>query len=760
MNSKRIIFLLIGLLSMFSIGAQMDNTSRTLPKNPQQEHFPKIGLTLSGGGVRGLAHISVLRALDSVGLRIDAVTGTSIGAIIGSLYAAGFTGHEIDSIAALVQWDVILSDKVPLRKLSMSQKEVEKKYTIDLPFKDGKLGIERSLLEGQGIWDEFTELLFPVMGINDFSKLKIPYKCVAADIRDGHEVILESGSILNAVRASMAVPAAFSPVEIDGELLIDGGVTRNLPVQEVIDMGADFVIGIDLNHGGDGHLNFDDPTEVLLNIGFFNSNADLQKQIKLCDYFFGFDLRSYGAGDFEAAQEITQIGYDALDSLVTHFARIKRELETKYGPQPAPKQWNAYKNSYTIDSVSIKGLDNAQERQISDLLEINVGDTYTKSDLKAKVDRAFSTNRYKSLYYNFYPYENQNYTIEFVAVPKSKTYISSGLQYNEFERINVIGKAYMHDVLLPRSKTVIGAALGQNIRLYFDHIQSLNKRNTFGIKPYFYLENITLTNRDARFEINAQYRQKFYRIGAQLLTLHNPKWQLAAGWQFENVRIEPNIYKDFIVEGKNPLQSLNLIFDVITLNKKRMPNRGTILSTEARMIYRQNPDFSIYDDLNNPIPSDSIGLTYGQYFKWGLDFEHYFKLSPKLTLMLDAHSQNNISFTQNLVDNIQVGGIQKTFRNQETFIGLDAADITTTSFSSGGLDLQYSILTNLYLHMMMDVGTYDYLDTENTLDFAHNMLGLGVELQYNSLAGPLHFAMTYSSLTEKLGYTLYFGLLF
>ncbi len=757
---KRLLLLFhLHLVLVYSMSAQ-----DTIPKVPEESintgAFPQIGLVLSGGGARGLAHIAVLRAIDSVGLRVDAVTGTSIGSIMGSLYAAGYTGHEIDSIAAQIHWDDVLSDRVPLRHLSMDEKETDKAYALDIPVEDGKLSISRSILEGQGIWDKFTQFLFPVMGINDFTKFPKKFSCVAASIRDGHEVLLSQGSILNSVRASMAVPAAFSPVTIGDDVLIDGGVTRNLPVQEVIDLGADYVIGIDLNHEGDGHFDFDNPMEVLLNINFFNSNADLAEQIKLCDYFFSFDLRDYGAGDFDAVQEITEIGYQSMDSLVRHFGHIKDSLESIYGPQPPALEWDGYSESYRIDSVSILGVESDARAQLTSMLDIETGVLYGRQELKYLVDRAFSTSRYKSLHYSIYQMAEDSYAIEFEAVPKHKTTLSLGLQYNEFERINVIGKAYMHDVLLPNSKTVIGGAVGQNARFAIEHTQAINKKNSIAIKPYYQLENITLTNRDEDFEVDAQFRRQYYKFGAELLNGNSNKWQLAAGWRLEKIGLDPSIYTDYIVEGTNKLQSVDLRYDRNTLDRKTMPRRGTRLHSIGRMIYHQTPGFSISDSQGSPISLDTLHSDFEPYFKLGFDLTSYYRLSPRWTLQTQLLTENNISYEPNLVDNIQVGGLQRTFRNQVCFTGLSAADLTTTSFSSIGLDFQYQMRPKLYLHSMFDIGTYDYLSSTNELAFDKSLYGLGAQLQYNTILGPLHFAVTYSDYSDQLDYTIYFGMLF
>ncbi len=754
------LFLVLFLYSL-SLTAQDTLLSQVAPNTvlPRPTEFPKIGLSLSGGGARGMAHVALLRALDSAGLRVDYVTGTSVGAIMGSLYASGYSGEFIDSAVREVHWDEVLSDKVPLRSLGMEEKNMATAYAFELPYKKGKFTVDRSIMEGQGIWSKFTEFLFPVMGINNFSQLQKGFKCVAADIKTGDEVLLERGSILDAVRASMAVPAAFSPVTIDSQQLIDGGVTRNMPVQELTDMGADYLIGIDLNHG-EGDLDFDNPFNVLLNIGFYSSNKDFVEQSKLCDYHFSFDLRDFGAGDFDKADEIREIGYKSMDSLVRHFTRIKKGLEAKYGPQPAATAWEGRRESYKLDSISVRGIPSDLEKNLRQLVRLETGSHYTYAELKRIKDVVFSTNRLKSLHYNIYKLAEDSYAIEFVAVPKEKINLAAGVQYNEFERINLALKLYMHGVIGHHSRTEIGGAIGQNARFAVNHIKAFNKSRTLGLRPYFYLENITLQNLDKDFEVNAQYRQRYRDLGLELLNLRNPRSQLVAGWRYEHVGVEPSIFRDFILDGRGTLQSVELKYNYNSLNEKRLPTRGSLLQTRLGYVYQQNPKLHLSDAEGKPLSLDSMGFGFGNYYRAHADFTHYFRLATRWTLASTLKSYNNISFGQNLIDNYQLGGLQRTFRNQITFVGLDAADVTTSSYSGLDMDLQFQLLRRGILHTRASLGTYGYLGADNEISFDNSLGGLGLELQYNTMLGPIHLAATYSSLTQQLGYTIYLGMLF
>src|SRR6195952_463793 len=215
----------------------------------QLNQRPKIGLTLSGGGAKGLAHIGILKAIDSAGLKIDYITGTSMGSIIGSLYAVGYPADSIEKMSRQINWDLILSNQASLRTLFMEEKDEYSKYTVELPWVNHRFLLPSGVLQGQELWLLLAEMFFPVYNQKDFSKFNIPFKCIGTDVGNGEAVVMGKGEITSAIRASMAIPTFFTPVEYDDKLVVDGGVVRNFPVRDVKEMGADYVIGSNVAGG-------------------------------------------------------------------------------------------------------------------------------------------------------------------------------------------------------------------------------------------------------------------------------------------------------------------------------------------------------------------------------------------------------------------------------------------------------------------------------------------------------------------------------
>ena len=242
-----ILFFAILVVSAENVGSVENKTGK---QGINQAGRPKIGLVLSGGGARGAAHIGVLEVLEEMHVPIDCITGTSMGSIVGALYASGMNTAEIRKTLISIDWEDAFNDNIPREDRSFRRKRDDDLYLIKRKpgiGDDGKIKLPTGFLQGQKIDLIFKELILPVSGIRNFDELSIPFRAVATDITTGEAVVLSSGDLAKSMRASMSVPSIFSPVEIDGRLLVDGGVSNNLPVNVARDMGADIIIAVDIS---------------------------------------------------------------------------------------------------------------------------------------------------------------------------------------------------------------------------------------------------------------------------------------------------------------------------------------------------------------------------------------------------------------------------------------------------------------------------------------------------------------------------------
>ncbi len=210
---------------------------------------PRIGLVLSGGGARGAAHVGVIEILEELQIPVDFVVGTSMGAIVGGLYASGYSPEEMSAIIREADWAELMSDAPPRNELWFRRRQDNREFQVDLEFgwKDGSPVLPPGLILGRNVESFLEQLTLPVAGVENFDHLRIPYRCVATDLADGSAVVFEDGNLAKAIRASMSLPGIFAPVEHEGRMLVDGGAVDNIPIDVARKLGADIVIAVDIS---------------------------------------------------------------------------------------------------------------------------------------------------------------------------------------------------------------------------------------------------------------------------------------------------------------------------------------------------------------------------------------------------------------------------------------------------------------------------------------------------------------------------------
>ena len=281
----------------------------------QSPDVPRIGLVLSGGGAKGFAHIGVLKVLEEAGIQADVVTGTSMGSIVGGLYAIGYDAGTMEKLILEQNWADLFNDTFSRREVSILEKDELNRYVGGFPIYQKKINLPSGLLAGQKVSAMLSKLTWSVHHIEDFDDLPRPFRCVATDIETGEPVVLSKGNLPEAIRASMAIPSVFTPVELEGKLLIDGATSRNMPVQEALDMGADFIIAVDVNDPLYPREKLNSLVKILNQTINFQTVSNTKEQIPYCNIFIRPDIDDYTIADFFKA-----------DSLIKHGERAARAI--------------------------------------------------------------------------------------------------------------------------------------------------------------------------------------------------------------------------------------------------------------------------------------------------------------------------------------------------------------------------------------------------------------------------------------------------
>ncbi|NNE77815.1 MAG: patatin-like phospholipase family protein, partial [Pricia sp.] len=361
-------------------------------ENEKSKQSPKVGLVLSGGGAKGMAHIGALKVIEEAGVKIDYIGGTSMGAIVGSLYAAGYSAAQLDSIFRNTNFTNLIDDNLPRNAKTFYEKDDSERYAVTLPFNNFKISVPPAYSGGQNVYNELVRLLYPVKDINDFDRLPIPFLCIATDIETGTEVMLDSGYLPEAVMASGALPSLFEPAKIDGQILIDGGVVNNYPIDEVKKMGADIIIGVDVQHGLRDREALLSATEILLQINNYRTALDMEKKSKRTDIYIKPDMKGYNVIDFNLYNTIIESGENAARDKYADLKMLSSRQKTKETQIKMAKP----QDSLTINRLVITGAENYSRGYVKGKLRFDIDKTTTFAKLQQGISNLSATGNFQT----------------------------------------------------------------------------------------------------------------------------------------------------------------------------------------------------------------------------------------------------------------------------------------------------------------------------------------------------------------------------
>ncbi len=348
----------------------------------------KIGLALAGGGARGLAQIGVLKVFEREKIPVDFIAGTSMGGVIGGLYACGYSAEDLEKLALQINWQDLFSNAPPRLSLLPSQREENEKYLFQIYFEGFKPSIPKGLITGQKLTNLFTQLTMQAnfeAGSN-FDKLKIPFRAVTTDLATGQEIILVSGDLSEALRATMAIPLVFTPVELGGRLLVDGGLVDPVPVEITRNMGADFVIAINTSSELLSSSRIKDPLDIANQTTSIMTLERKERELKKADFIISPDLSPYSSTSFEKTAELIKMGEKVADSLVPKL----KSLLSSTGRLSSD-------SVYPIKDVEITGSENLLPAPLKISLKLRKGATVSLLDLKSDLKDLYSTGYFKDV---------------------------------------------------------------------------------------------------------------------------------------------------------------------------------------------------------------------------------------------------------------------------------------------------------------------------------------------------------------------------
>ncbi len=739
--------------------------TNTFVSYSQKNDHPKIGVVLSGGGAKGIAHVGILKALEEEGIRPDFIVGTSMGSIIGGLYAIGYSADQLDSIVRQIDWDIVLSSNIPYNYISFEEKEYYTRYLLSLSFKDGKLEIPSGMIEGQMLSQILSRYTWPAMQYDSFDDFPIPFRCVATDVSAGKPIVFKEGALGKAMRASMAIPTVFTAADLDSTLAVDGGILDNFPVDEAIKMGADIIIGVNVSDEGlTNAKELGSMAGILMQVAMFPSLKKVDSDIKKCDIYIKPDLKQYSTGSFDNYSEILELGYAAGEKARPQFRELANKINREYNP---PSVASLEVDSIFISNIKLVGNNLVGDRLITGKLDIKEEEKTTREDIEDGISRIYGINAFKKVQYQVVKdKETGKYNLIVNIVEKQPASINTSVHYDNLFSAGILINTTLRNLLGKSSRFIAEGDISSSPKVRLSYIKYLGKRQRVaGFLKYSYLnEQIPEYDKGQMKDIG---ESRYHDILAGFILTQSLKHSALIGLKYRTGR-ESLKFWNGVPEGIKNMKVEQFIADVNynfnTLNDRNYPTSGAELGILASLYFSnkyyinlQNPD----DTLIVETPGGSIGITEPEindilvkpltpksYGKLQFKYEEYIKLKPGFQLVPQVSFGVTVSnIAAGSFDSYRIGGSQMVYYDDVPFYGLNFGEIQDDNFLVGGLSLQNVFFRNVFLKYGANfLVHHQYVPIKNLEQFnlqkENALLGYGLKVTYKSLLGPVSFGLS------------------
>ncbi|QTE24135.1 patatin-like phospholipase family protein [Polaribacter cellanae] len=696
-----------------------------------QQKQPKVGLVLSGGGAKGFAHIAILKEIDKAGVQLDYIGGTSMGAIIGGFYAAGYSANQIEEIILKTDFLTLLRDDLPRSSETFFEKEFGEKTVITLPVNKGKIGLPKGVSKGQNILNLLLELFDSVDGNQDFSKLPIPFFCIATDVENGAPVILEKGSLPISLRASGSFPSLLNPVVIEDKLLIDGGIANNFPVSIMRDKGMDIVIGVDVEGKLFQKDKINSVVALLNQIMSYQMYSKTDEEIKKLDVYIHPEIFDYTVVDFDKKAEIIEKG--AVEA--KKYAEVFKQIATKQVVKKKRKTIKFSNEKLKISEVGIHGQENYTRAYILGKLNIKEGDSLSRHNITEKIYLLSATRNFNRIEYNLIKKVDDSYLLDFnIRESNEKANLKLGIHYDHLYKSGIIAN-YNHKSILKKNDMLsLNVVFGDNLRYDFTYFVDNGFYTSYGFRSrYNHFRSQVPFNEIASPNIksvNLKYSDFTNEIFLQ--TTFNRKFALGVGVEVKKIQA--------LTDNISPLNNNNIADDSVyfnvlgylkldTYNKKYFATKGVFADLGFKW-YLLSSDFA-----NN--------------------FERYAQAKGKIgfatsfwdnfTLQYTGEAGFSLREVESDVFNFQLGGNNQNYINNFiSFYGYEFADLSDKSFVKSEFNVRYRFLPK---HYFSAIANYARLDSNVFKDidlFKNIKSGYAVGYSYDSFLGPIELKYSWS----------------
>ncbi|WP_027908364.1 patatin-like phospholipase family protein [Pseudomonas sp. URMO17WK12:I4] len=702
-----------------------------------QDAQPRVGLVLSGGAARGLAHIGVIKALEEQGVRIDAIAGTSMGAVIGGLYASGYSVAELEQVALTMDWREVLSDDPPRTDVPFRRKQDDRDFLIKqrLSFRDdGSLGLPLGVIQGQNLALLLERLLVRSSDVRDFDRLPIPFRAVATDIANDEKVVFRSGHLPQVIRASMSIPAVFAPVELDGRLLVDGGMVDNIPVDVARDMGVDRVIVVDIGTPLKPRKELLTVVDVLNQSTTMMTRRNSEQQLATLrdsDVLVQPNMTGFEVTDFGRGEELIEAGYQAAKALQPRLAQLVR----RGGGNPAlTLARSAQQRAPVIHAIEVDNDSKVGDEVIRNYIRQPIGEPLDMARLQRDMGTLYGLDYFERVQYRVVSRDERNTLVIDAREKRTGTdYLRLGLNlsddFNGDSVFNLGASFRKNGINRLGAEWLTRVQLGDRQELFSEFYQPLDVGSRWFVAPSVRVDAWNVESVLDNDPI-AEYRVKRYGygfdIGRQIANNGELRFGVGQAWGDAKVRIGERDQPEFsFTEGYYELQ---YAFD--TMDNVDFPHEGEQIEVKLRQ----------YDA--------SLGAD-DRYRQWQVNLDKAFSDGPH-SLVIGGRYGRTLDDAEIVTSSFQLGGARQLsgFR-QDALAGQNVSlgrlvyyrRMTPRSF----LPLDFP----LYLGASLERGRV--WNNDNVFDSGY-INAASVFLGYETPLGPLNFSYGLNDENEKALY--------
>lgn len=717
----RIRLLVVGIATLLlahPVGAQKKTIN-----DPAAPNRKSVGLVLSGGGAKGAAHLRVIKAIEEAGIPIDYIAGTSIGSIIGGLYAVGYSVEEIEELYTTMNWFDIFTDRNSRQEQLFTDKKKDDAYMFDMLLSTDNISLPSGIVRGDRFMDQLSELLLGYQYMDSFDSLPIPFACVAYDVNTGSEYVARGGSLATAIRASMSIPGVFKPVKLNDMVLVDGGIYNNFPVDVARDMGADIVIGVDLSDGVRTDSDIDNMVLIIEQLTTFLGREKYAANLQQCDYYIHPEIAPYSAASFnkEAVDSLVMRGQREADKHREGLLALREEIGLPEGYMP-PKRGRHYSEltPLKIGNINFNGFSRSELKLITDNLELVPNTTVTRKEFNRNIEKIRNLGGF-----DFVRYRLSNeppYDLTIGVDEKQNTSVQVGVRFDSQELASLL--------------------LGTEITLrgnYFKPKLSLTTR--LNSSPYLLLEASSSRVLLGEFSFHYKYQYNnfaYYKNGRKSHTstfnLHN------MGLKFTDIYL-----RDFNI-------SAGIYTDIFDFYETFYEGGLYEAESEGYINYNISGHYDNLNDVYVPTEGWSFDLSYTLHTNNGVEVHNHtpfaamqysvsgaLSLNNQVTVIPSLYGRTLIGMRPTYPYFNALGGIlpKRYTPHQMPFVGIQHIEIFDNSVMVGALEARVKITGHHYISAIGNVLLQND-DFRYMFNGENSLVGFGLKYTYNTSLGPIN----------------------